>query len=115
MTVYISETPYYDQFTAPIVREANELPHYHLWADDPLEAEIFLYSLAIDPNTCKRPFTSWKAWGVTAETMAMAIARGAQLTDWLGPREWLARKEQRPDALIWIAAARLSPRRRHAT
>lgn len=69
---------------------------FYAWADDPLEAEIALWAIGVDPETTRvREFTRWTAHLVTPAQLADLVALGATVTDRFGPLRWLTARAAR--------------------
>lgn len=98
MTTYVSPHPWTD---------SDGRVWFHFWADSSDEAVLILYAVGGDIST-RLPDETWEAYRISAEQFAAALTLGAELTDFFGPAEFVARAAGDHKRLRWIARARLT-------
>lgn len=96
MTTYVSPFPWTD---------SAGRQWFHLWADEPNEALLSVYSVGGDITT-RHPSPVWESYSLTAEQFAVALSLGATLTDFWGPAEHVAQIAGDGRRLAFIAAQR---------
>lgn len=80
MTIYVSPFPWTD---------SAGRQWFHLWADEPNEAILSVYSVGGDITT-RHPSPVWEAYSLTGDQFAAAVGQGATVTDFWGPAEHVA-------------------------
>lgn len=101
MTVYLCDRPF------PLYSHPGGPHAFHLWADTRDEAEAALYGVGADPDTCRETWhTKMTMYAVSSRQFVELQALGVRVTDSLGPREWLARRDNDTHTLEWVLRRR---------
>lgn len=100
MTVYMCDRPF------PLYTEGGEMA-FHLWADTRDEAHVALWGVGADPDTCREAWArTWEAYSITPAQFVELQKLGVRVTDSLGPREWVARRDGDQYTVDWIIRRR---------
>jgi hypothetical protein len=79
----------------------------HMWADSMPELMDMATAIGVQHRWLQKPpAASWVHFDISLKKKAMAIERGAILTDMFGPMEFLAKRDGNREALARIAHSR---------